>query len=119
MLTAVLGELFYIGGQTTLKEVKQKGDFTLNYSDNKEWMDLLKLEEGTTAREFGSAQIAAGDSVMTSLWSHVQDAGGRMDEQIDKFTGVQTSAAGLTWSYANILHALHTRASATKLRDEL
>lgn len=119
LLTAVLGELFYIGGQTTLKEVKQRGDFTLNYSDNKEWMDLLKLKEGTTAREFGSAQIAAGDSVMTSLWSHVQDAGGRMDEQIDKFTGVQTSAAGLTWSYANILHALHTRASATKLRDEL
>ena len=34
---------------------------------------------------------------------------GRIDEQIDKNTGAQASAQGLTWSYANILHALHVR----------
>ena len=46
---------------------------------------------------------------MSRLWDNVQDAGGRIDEQIDKNTGAQTSAAGLTWSYANILHALYVR----------
>ena len=109
LLTAVLGELFYLGGKATFKSVKQRGDYTLKYEDNKEWMSLLKLKEGTTARELAAAQVGAGDAVMTSLWSHVQDASGRMDEQIDKRTGVQASAQGLTWSYANILHALHVR----------
>ena len=46
---------------------------------------------------------------MTRLWEYVKGDGGRIDEQIDKKTGAQTSAAALTWSYANILHALHTR----------
>merc|ERR1719334_1956807 len=32
-----------------------------------------------------------------------------VDEQIDKHTGKQASAENLTWSYANILHALHIR----------
>ena len=33
---------------------------------------------------------------------HVQDDGGRVDEQIDKNTGAQVSAQALTWSYANV-----------------
>jgi len=109
LLTAVLGELFYLGGKATLKSVRQRGDYTLKYSANKEWMSLLNLKEGATASDLARAQVGAGDAVMTSLWSHVQDADGRIDEQIDKRTGVQASAQGLTWSYANILHALHVR----------
>ena len=46
---------------------------------------------------------------MSRLWEYVRSDGGRIDEQIDKNSGAQTSAAALTWSYANILHALHTR----------
>ena len=34
--------------------------------------------------------------------NHVQDDGGRVDEQIDKNTGAQVSAQALTWSYANV-----------------
>jgi len=111
LLTAVFGELFYLGGQATYKDVKLRGDFPLPYAEYKEWMDLLRLQEGATAKDLAKAQVAAGDAVMTSLWNHVQDADGRMDEQIDKYTGVQTSAAGLTWSYANILHALYVRSN--------
>ena len=59
--------------------------------------------------ELAEAASAAGDAVMTRLWNYVKDDGGRIDEQIDKFSGAQTSAQALTWSYANILHALHTR----------
>merc|ERR1719244_593708 len=46
---------------------------------------------------------------MTRLWEHVKRDGGKIDEQIDKNTGLQASAEDLTWSYANILHALHIR----------
>jgi len=109
LLTAVYAEVFYLGGQATYKEVAKRGDFSLRYSEYKEWIDLLRLEEGATAGDLARAQVAAGDAVMTSLWSRVQDADGRMDEQIDKHTGAQASAQGLTWSYANILHALHVR----------
>jgi len=62
-----------------------------------------------TARDLATAQLAAGDSVMSRLWDYVNSDDGRIDEQIDKNTGVQTSAQGLTWSYANILHALKIR----------
>ena len=62
-----------------------------------------------TANDLATAQLAAGDSVMSRLWDYVNSDDGRIDEQIDKNTGVQTSAQGLTWSYANILHALKIR----------
>ena len=62
-----------------------------------------------TALDLALAQKSAGDSVMFRLWEHVKDDGGRIDEQIDRNTGVQASAEGLTWSYANILHSLHVR----------
>jgi hypothetical protein len=42
-----------------------------------------------------------------------------MDEQIDKRTGVQASAESLTWTYANILHALHVRKSVVQMRSEI
>jgi glucoamylase len=119
LLTAVLGELFYLGGQASYKQVKSLGDSTLNYEENKAWMDLLNLSEGASASELAAAQVAAGDAVMQALWRHVQDAGGRIDEQIDKFNGAQVSAEGLTWSYANILHALHTREQVIKLKQQL
>lgn len=48
-------------------------------------------------------------SPKTRLWEYVKDDGGRIDEQIDKFTGAQASAQALTWSYANIIHSLHIR----------
>ena len=72
-------------------------------------MELLQLSNGTTARELARAQVSAGDAIMTRLHNHVASDGGKIDEQIDKHTGKQASAEHLTWSYANILHALHIR----------
>ena len=46
---------------------------------------------------------------MTRLWTHVKDDGGEIDEQIDRDNGAQKSAKNLTWSFANILNALHVR----------
>ena len=37
----------------------------------------------------------------------------------NQVTGEQSSAEGLTWSYANILHALKERTNAAKMRKEV
>ena len=72
-----------------------------------------------SANELACAQLHAGDSVLTRLWYYVKDDGGRIDEQMDKISGAQLSAKSLTWSYANILHALHTRRSLVALFESL
>ena len=43
--------------------------------------------EEATVLDLTRAALAAGDAVMTRLWSYVKDDGGRIDEQIDKHTG--------------------------------
>lgn len=96
-------------------QVKAVGDFQLSESnaDHKAWMDLLNLKSGSTARDFVSASKNAGDSIMARIYNHVKADGGRIDEQIDKVNGTQISAKTLTWSHANILHALHVRKQLT------
>jgi len=114
LLTAVLGETFYLGAQATLKSIEDRDvhDFYLDEDESREWIKLLGTDQGVNLRsatDLALAQKAAGDSVMNRLWSYVKDDAGRIDEQIDRNTGVQASAEGLTWSYANILHSLHVR----------
>ena len=43
LLTAVLGEVFYLGADATLKSIEQKGvsDYNLDVEENKEWIKLL------------------------------------------------------------------------------
>jgi len=109
LLTAILAECFYIGASITRKKMETRGNFMLSTTENAQWMALLKLEAGATASDLAAAQVSAGDAVMTRLHNHIKADGGKVDEQIDKHTGKQASAENLTWSYANILHALHIR----------
>ena len=46
---------------------------------------------------------------MARMYKHVKGDNYRIDEQINKHNGQQANAKSLTWSYANILRALHTR----------
>merc|ERR1711892_1065534 len=119
LLTAVFAECFYVGGKTSLDTIRREGNMKLLTSKKERWMDLLNLEEGATLADLAAAQIAAGDAVMTRLHNHVKDDGGKIDEQIDKNTGKQASAEDLTWSYANILHALHIRKGLAEDLDKL
>lgn len=111
LLTAVLAECFYKGAVAMKEQMLENNgnDFPLATEEYGEWMDLLNLVEGSTASDYVAAATAAGDSVMTRLWTHVKDDGGEIDEQIDRETGAQKSAKNLTWSYANVLNALHVR----------
>jgi len=109
LLTAILAECFYIGASITRKKMATKGNYLLSTEENAQWMALLQLEVGATASDLAAAQVSAGDAVLTRLHNHIKSDGGKVDEQIDKHTGKQASAENLTWSYANILHALHIR----------
>jgi len=55
-------------------------DFSLSVEEYGEWMDLLNLVEGSTATDYIAAATAAGDSVMTRMWTHVKDDDGEIDE---------------------------------------
>jgi len=109
LLSAVLAEHFYL----TAADMLKMGNLYLG-PEHQEWMNLLGVYNGT-ARELGLAAKAAGDSVLQRIYSHVKNDGGRIDEQMDKHNGAQASAKGLTWSYANILHALHVRSKLSAL----
>ena len=49
---------------------------------------------------------------MKRIYEHCKNDGYRLDEQIDRTTGAQANAKSLTWTYANVLRALHTRTTA-------
>jgi len=113
LLTAGLAELFYNAANEVYDQVKSDPNFKLGAEHNK-WLEVLNLENGISAMDLVKGHMNAGDAVMSRLWKYVKNDNGRVDEQIGKSSGVQVSAKGLTWSYANILHALHTRKSVQK-----
>jgi glucoamylase len=59
--------------------------------------------------EFAKAVAQAGDAVLNRVYQHVKSDGGHIYEQISRSNGSQLSAKDLTWSFANILTALHYR----------
>ena len=55
LLTAVLGETFYLGAQATLKSIEEKGvtDFALDdKEDHREWIKLLDANESKLLQSF-------------------------------------------------------------------
>ena len=61
----------------------------------------------------GDALIACGDAMMNAVRS-VTPADGALSEQVDRATGMQTSARHLTWSYAAFAAAARARAQVMK-----
>jgi GH15 family glucan-1,4-alpha-glucosidase len=84
-------------------------NFLVTDTQYAEWKTVLGLSDDATMADMAKAALAAGDSNMARIYEHVKNDGGNIWEQIDKNTGEQASATGLTWSYANILEALHFR----------
>lgn len=113
LLTAGLAQMFYNAGSEIYDHVAATQETTLK-AEHKKWVEVLNLGEETSALDLAENFLKAGDSVMTRLWKYVKNDDGRIDEQIGKSSGQQTSAKGLTWSYANILHALHDRKAMVK-----
>ena len=60
-------------------------------------------------KKIADAFLKAGDSVMSRIEYHVRNDDYHLAEQLDKNTGIQSSARDLTWSYASVLVALKKR----------
>ena len=60
LLTAVLGETFYLGAQATISKIQEGGDYKLGAEEHKEWVGLLdtlnsKLNWERSPSFFGAA----------------------------------------------------------------
>lgn len=103
--TAALAQLFYRGGIHILQN---------GVPDSKaisKWAEALNVPDELPTKKSDLAKVfaAAGDSVLLRLREHVETDKFHLDEQIDRNTGEQMSAEDLTWSYAEVLNAMHQR----------
>jgi len=100
LITAALSSLLYQAAQNTQ---------TLTSADLSAWGSALNVADFKGTRD---AFVAAGDSVLHRLYRYTKGYEGHLYEQIDRNTGHQYNAEDLTWSYAEVLTALHERSLA-------
>lgn len=103
--TAALASLFYRGASYLLQH---------NVMPSSEAQAVWKAAFNAPSLPSSPSALAAvfaaqGDGVMLRLRQHVSAKNWHLDEQIDRNTGVQVSAEDLTWSYAEVLNAMHHR----------
>jgi GH15 family glucan-1,4-alpha-glucosidase len=78
------------------------------------WGEHVTLPTGLR-EELAQAMIKTGDILAQRLKLHAADSG-RMDEQIDRYTGFNKSAKHLTWSYASFITMAEARKKAVRVR---
>lgn len=103
--TAALGGLFYRGARYVLSNgVPDSATLA-------QWKTAFNTQTDLPTDAKSLAQIFAnqGDGVLLRLRNHVAADNFYLYEQIDRNTGVQMSAESLTWSYAEVLNAMHQR----------
>jgi glucoamylase len=118
LLTAAFAQLDYMAGTEYLRA----GSLTVDAEDLSFFQDLLAdpadksaLRGGLTLKKGDPlfAKLVAGlktdgDSFLAEVRAHA-NPDGSLSEQMDKQTGVMTSAKDLTWNFASVLSALQAR----------
>eukprot|EP01126_Amoeba_proteus_P011163 TRINITY_DN1446_c0_g2_i1.p1 TRINITY_DN1446_c0_g2~~TRINITY_DN1446_c0_g2_i1.p1 ORF type:complete len:381 (-),score=57.13 TRINITY_DN1446_c0_g2_i1:170-1312(-) len=108
--TASLAELFYRGASLTLQTAQLPEPKAYSV-----WQTILNIPSEVAASlshvKFAQLLASAGDSVLYRLRVHVVGSGFHLSEQLDRNTGVESSATDLTWSYANVLKAIKSKTS--------
>eukprot|EP00933_Yihiella_yeosuensis_P021364 TRINITY_DN16907_c0_g3_i1.p1 TRINITY_DN16907_c0_g3~~TRINITY_DN16907_c0_g3_i1.p1 ORF type:complete len:502 (+),score=92.37 TRINITY_DN16907_c0_g3_i1:48-1553(+) len=115
LITSALANLMYQASQQI------SGGAALTSSEISAWKDALSADDDFAgeAEDF----IAAGDSILSRLRSHIADEENmHLYEQLDRNSGKQYNAQDLTWSYAETLSALveraHSVSNAAKARPK-
>lgn len=103
--TAALASLFYRGASYILAHGVPNSATMAVWQKAFNSVNALPTDRTALANVFA----AQGDGVLLRLRNHVSSKGFHLDEQIDRNTGVQVSAEDLTWSYAEVLNAMHLR----------
>lgn len=103
--TAALGGLFYRGARHIL------ANGIPDSNTMAQWKTAFNSPTDLPTDAKSLAQVFAnqGDGVLLRLRAHVAKDNFYLYEQIDRNTGVQMSAESLTWSYAEVLNAMHQR----------
>ncbi len=103
--TAALASLFYRGAAHVLTHGPPAADVLVLWQKAFNSGSALPTGSAALARVFAQQ----GDGVLLRLRSHVSGKQFHLDEQLDRNTGAQASAEDLTWSYAELLNAVHHR----------
>jgi len=114
LTTGALATLFYRGATELLS------NGTVSEEAMVHWGPLLGLEKEAKPEtlELSRAFAASGDGVMERIRYHIAGNDFHMMEQIDANSGVQMSAKDLTWSYAEVIKAVHARNTYAKLAKQ-
>jgi len=103
LLTAALAQLLFRGAtELSTGSVMDSAAYAV-------WGPLLGLGNDYDSKTTAQAMAGAGDGVLTRLRTHVKDGGFHLNEQIDRNSGHPMAAKDLTWSYATVLKAVHSR----------
>jgi len=117
LLTATFAQLVYRQAITAVK-----GFLDHSLVLDKETYALLQkaygIDSGLSGKALGSALLGVADGIMLRIKHHVQNTGLHMAEQIGRNDGQMTSAKDLTWNYADVLKAVHTRSEFVALSLE-
>lgn len=120
LISTVLAEVFYLTAQDFYSRDQNTllKDIVATDKGVQEYLKLLNMQNNSgSIKDLADACVQAGDSVLNRIWKYVKNDGGRIDEQIDRNTGTQTSAKQLTWSHGNVLHVLHLRKMVMKSKN--
>jgi len=118
LTTCALAEFYYRTGEESLRlsQIPTSADMV-------HWSPLLNLTaeqaETLTPQVFSRLAISQGDGVLLRVRYHVAGADFHLSEQLDKYSGYETSATDLTWSYATMLKAMYFRGLAVTLLARL
>ena len=111
LTTAALARLLYRAAAATHDaKAAPAGDALAAWRAALNANDDAAFADGADADAVAAGFVRAGDAVLSRLKAHVGGDGGRLDEQLDKQSGAQMSAKSLTWSYAEVLNAMRSRA---------
>ena len=103
LTTAALAQLLYRAAAYTVENGPPKAEALRQFSS------AFNVDFPSDAYGIAQTFAAAGNSVLMRIREHVKEDGGHLAEQLDRNNGAQMSAADLTWSYAEILLALHAQ----------
>lgn len=103
LTSAALAQLLYRAG-TAIRENGLPEDSTMQT-----WRQALHFELSSDKDDMAIKFVTAADAILQRIRLHVKDDNFHLYEQISKSNGKQIGARDLTWSYAEVIWAMHAR----------
>lgn len=112
LTTAALAHLLYRAG-AAIKENGLPDDHAMET-----WRQALHFELSDDKEVMALKFVTAGDAVLLRIRRHIEGDNFHMYEQISGNYGIQVGARDLTWSYAEVIWAMHARNEFFNVTDK-